>query len=118
MHTLVALLVVRNAVCRQLFIVFGAALFSLVASKGDDPARLPVPDTVHQEAALKLVKGLFKEEFAQRKAEDRKALSLKLLQQAEETKDDPAGKYVLFAQARDLAAEIGDLELALRPTND
>jgi WD40 repeat protein/serine/threonine protein kinase len=73
------------------------------------PARLPVPDEAKQAEAEKLIKELFKEDYAKRRAADRLALAAKLLQKAVETRDDPAARYVLLRETRDLAATAGDV---------
>src|SRR5262249_29332722 len=56
----------------------------------------------------KLIRDLFKEEYAKRKAADRLALAAQLLDKARETDDDPVARFVLLSEARDLAAQGGD----------
>jgi hypothetical protein len=79
---------------------------------------LPVPDMASQVKAEKLIKDLFKGEYAKRRTSDWLDLSEKLLQQAADTKDDPAARFVLLREARDLAARAGDLNQALRAVDE
>ena len=76
--------------------------------------KTPVPDEAKQAAADKLIRDLFKKDFlAARKPADKQTLAAKLMQQAEETKDDPAARFMLLREARDLAAQAGDVAVAL-----
>ncbi len=76
--------------------------------------RTPVPDAAKQAAADKLIRDLFKKDFlAARKPVEKQALAAKLIQQAEETKDDPAARFMLLREARELAAQAGDVAVAL-----
>jgi WD40 repeat protein len=76
--------------------------------------KTPVPDADKQAAADKLIRDLFKKDFlAARKPADKQTLAAKLMQQAEETKDDPAARFMLLREARDLAAQAGDVAVAL-----
>ena len=75
----------------------------------DSPA--PIPDAAAQAASLKLVRDIFKADYASAKLAPAKLkLSKKLLEQGIETRDDPAARYVLFLEARDLAVEAGDAQ--------
>jgi len=75
---------------------------------------LPAPDAAAQAAAEKLIRNLFEDDFARKKPAEQLALSTKLLDQAKETKDDPAARFVLLREARDLAVQAGDVVQALR----
>ncbi|HEX3313253.1 MAG TPA: hypothetical protein VHR72_00115 [Gemmataceae bacterium] len=66
----------------------------------------------------KLVKSLFKADFAKTKAADRAALAAKLLEQAVDSKDDLKAKYVLLREARDMAAKAGDSEVYLKAADE
>ncbi len=80
----------------------------------DTPAqRLPIPDATAQKNAEKMIRELFKDEYAKKAPADQKALAQKLLQQGRDTKDDPAVRYVLFQEGMDLAAKVGDVSTAL-----
>jgi hypothetical protein len=78
-----------------------------------DPPKAPVPGEAAQQDAVKLIRDLFKAEYARRAPADVQALAVKLLQQGRETKDDPVGQFVLLRQARELAVQAGDLATAL-----
>lgn len=108
---------------------FFTCLFALVVlysiadadPKGDSPGkspRTPVPSKPDQEKARKLVRDLFKNEYAKKSPADMKALSAKLWAQAHETKDDPNSRFVLFQEARDLAVRGNDLPAALKVVED
>ena len=66
----------------------------------------------------KIVKSLFKAEFAKTKAADRAALAAKLLEQAGGSKDDLTAKYVLLREARDVAAKGGDHDVYLKAADE
>lgn len=91
----------------------------VVVAQADPPAkepkteRLPVPDRPAMQAAEKLIKDLFKSEYTSKKPEDRSALAKKLLAQGKDSPDDPAARYVLFHESREVAVSIGDAETAL-----
>jgi hypothetical protein len=87
-------------------------LLTAAMVRADD--RAPVPDADAQAKAEKLIKDLFKADYAKRRASDWQELASKLLQQADETMDDPTSRFVLLREARDLAARAGDTDLALR----
>jgi hypothetical protein len=78
-----------------------------------DPPKAPVPGEAAQQEAMKLIRDLFKAEYARRAPADVQALAAKLLQQGRETKDDLVGQFVLLQQARELAVQAGDLATAL-----
>jgi hypothetical protein len=80
--------------------------------------KLPMPDAEAQTKAEKLIKDLFKDDYAKKNSSDLLALATKLLEQARETKDDPAAKFVLYREARDLAARAGEPGQALQIVNE
>ncbi len=76
--------------------------------------KLPVPEAAKQAAAEKLIRDLFRKDYlAAKRPADKLTLAAKLMQQAEETKDDPAARFVLLREARDLATQAGDVSVAL-----
>lgn len=75
--------------------------------------RLPPPDPAKQKEAEKLVKELFKEQYAKKSPADRQALVKTLLEQATKSGDDPAALWVLYREAQDIAAQAGDIKAAL-----
>jgi hypothetical protein len=81
--------------------------------------RLPPPGDDEFKQAQQQVRDIFKDEFAQaKKPEQKGALATKLFKQADATRDDPAGRYALLMEARELAMTAlngdGALELADR----
>jgi hypothetical protein len=70
-------------------------------------ARLPIPDASKLREAEKLIKELFKEEYARKAPGERQALSKRFLEQAKNARDDAAAAYVLFREAQDVAAQAG-----------
>jgi WD40 repeat protein len=76
--------------------------------------RIPAPSSARQEEAAKLIKDLFKDAYAKKANADRVALAEKLIDTAAKTKDKPIERFVLLREARDLAAQAGDLKLALK----
>lgn len=75
-------------------------------------AREAVPAAAAQEAAEKLIKDIFKTEYASRLPDKRRELAQTLLSQSRETVES-ANTYVLLREARDIAASVGDLETML-----
>ncbi|HVR86169.1 MAG TPA: hypothetical protein VMU54_17740 [Planctomycetota bacterium] len=77
------------------------------------PARLPVPGADKQRDAERLVRDVFKEQYARKAPADRQALARSLLIQTKEAKDDPATLWVLYRDARELAVQGGDPDLTV-----
>lgn len=77
--------------------------------------RLPVPEAAALEKSRQEVRSALKERYAAAKdPEHKKALVGELLQQANGAQGDPAKKYVLFSEARDMAVGSGDGALVRR----
>lgn len=77
-----------------------------------DDERAPVPEKKHRDEARKLIREVFETEYSKKAAVDRRGLAEKLIRQGSESKDDMATRYVLFEEARDLAVQAVDAELA------
>lgn len=73
--------------------------------------KAPVPEAAAEKAAKKAIKKIFKKEFAKKKIYERLALARTLIQQGLDTEDDPTTRYVMFLEARDLAAKTGHADL-------
>ena len=99
---------------RALLILFVAGALSLTLGAQESGKKQPIPDKAAQAKALALVLDIFKEDIdnAKEPAQQTK-LAASLLQQGKEIRDDPAVRYVLFREARTLAAQAGDANLAL-----
>jgi hypothetical protein len=99
-----------------LFLAWGCVSASPVRKPAEVPLRqqAPVPGADQQKAAEKLIRDVFKDEFAKTSPADRLALVKKLIEQALDTKDDASARFVLLREARDLAASLGNADLAFR----
>ncbi len=83
------------------------------ARAGAPAAKAPEPPAAELSDALKEVRDAHKAEFARRAPEDFRALARKLLGLGLVTGDRPAARFVLLREARELAVQAGDVELAL-----
>jgi hypothetical protein len=103
-------------------LVFSASLLVLFArtclAAEETDERNPPPSPSELAKAQKLVQELLGDEIAKTKPAGRAALAAKLLKQADESKDDMAGRYVLLRAARDMAAKAGDPILAAKAADD
>ncbi len=78
-----------------------------------------VPDAGAQEQANKLLRQLFGAEIdAARTPQAKVELARKLLQQGIDSRDDPAGRYVLLTKAKELAIAVGDPALAMQAVDE
>lgn len=107
----------RHFLTTSLLLVVLVVLPSL--SPGQPAKKLPIPDKAAQAKAEALILDIFKEDLAAAKTSELKAkLAAYLLQQGKETRDDPATRYTLFRDARNLAAQAGDASLALQAIDE
>src|SRR6185503_16161726 len=74
--------------------------------------RAAVPDAAKQKEVQKLIKDLFKDQYAKKAPADRKLLARALLDQAGKASDDRAAQWVLYQEAVDAALQGGDLKTA------
>lgn len=104
----------RTAECFQK-IPFGLVILGIASAVvwGQDD-RLDPPGDSAQKSALKVVRDIFKDEYARRTPAGMQALAKKLVRQAQETKDDPVSRFVLLSEAQDLSVQSGDLETAVQ----
>ena len=92
------------------------ALATVVAIGGqeDDPKpKSPVPSTAIRTRLEREVRDLFKADYVDRSLKGRQALASKLLAQANETGGRVDEQYAFLAEARDVAASVGDMKTAL-----
>ncbi len=75
---------------------------------------LPIPSEAAQAKAERMVREVYGKEMASRDPISRQALAQKLLRQALDSPDDPAARFVLLREARDIAASAGDAATAHR----
>ena len=99
----------------SLVLAFAAIVGS---SLGQADSRSAVPNKSDLVESERIVKSIFKADYAKTKAADRAALAAKLLEQAADSKDDLKAKYVLLREARDVAAKAGDHEVYLKAADE
>ena len=85
-----------------------------------DAKKWPIPSKDAQAKIEGLLQELYKDDLV--KADNdpllRARLAQTLLFEGKETKDDPAGRYVLFSKAHALAAQAGDVNTALQAADE
>ena len=86
----------------------------LGAALQDPPVRQAPPPAAALKDAEKSVRELFRDEYAKKSAPDRLALARTLLESGEKTPDEPATRWVLLVEAREVAFQAGDPDLAFR----
>ena len=91
-------------------ITFLQGIPSTLAAYPQD-TKSPVPTKGEREIVSKQLKDIFKAEYSKRDPESRVAFSKKLLVEAATT-NDPTPRFVMLTEARDLAAQAGDIETA------
>jgi hypothetical protein len=92
--------------------LMGSAVF--LASTAVAAERIDVPSQGDQEQALKIVRELFADEYAKAKSNRQKSeLAKRLVGQADETKNDAVGRFVILRVARDIAVGGGDVDTAM-----
>jgi hypothetical protein len=97
-----------------------------IARAADEPAATATaptisepPDEAAQNNAAKLIRDLFGNQIDAAKTNIAKdELAKKLLQQGIDSKADPAGQFVLYKMARDLAVAVGDPAVALQSVDE
>jgi hypothetical protein len=96
------------------FFLFAIALMhGALASAALLDTRTPVPDAADLEAAEKLVRDVFAEEYgAAKSTADKVGLAKKILATAMESTEAPAERYVLLRVARDIATSAGSVDTA------
>src|SRR5262249_45634968 len=86
--------------------------------QGQGKSRVPVPEAAELFKADNTIRDLFKDEYASDKPANQLALSKKLLDQAQDATNDLVSRYVLFREARDLAAKARDLNQAWQAVDE
>lgn len=75
--------------------------------------RAPVPEPARQKEAEKLLRELYKDQYARKAPADRQALARALLEQARKSTEDPAALWVVYREAQDVAAGVCDVRTAV-----
>ena len=76
--------------------------------------RKPVPDDAALAKAEMKLRGLLKDDYARKLPAERRALAVKLLGLTDDAADDPATRFVMYRDARDIAIEVSDPSLAMQ----
>ncbi len=76
--------------------------------------KLPVPSAADQAASQKSIRDTFRSDYAKKSPSDQLDLAKKLFDDALETKDSAADRFILLAESRDLSARAGSLESTMR----
>jgi hypothetical protein len=84
--------------------------------KGDPepPGKKAVPDAEKQAEAEKQVRAAHKDEYARKKPSEQVALATRLIREGFSARGDVPMRFVLLREARDLAAQAGDLDESFR----
>jgi hypothetical protein len=100
----------RNALAG--FALLGSSIIGIAVLP--DGKKLPVPEAAARDKAEKLIQEVFKEDLASAVGDPvaQRKLGTIFLEQAHETRDDAAARFVLYRQAAELAAQSGDLHMA------
>jgi WD40 repeat protein len=101
-------------------IVIALLLLLTNISSGQEAKRWPIPSAQAQAKIESLLQELYKEDLV-KAAKDplvRGRLAQTLLFEGKETKDDAAGRYVLFSKAHAMAAAAGDVNTALQAADE
>ncbi|MHB0956817.1 MAG: DUF1559 family PulG-like putative transporter [Pirellulaceae bacterium] len=89
------------------------------ATNATQPIRLPIPDPLSRERARELVRELYKKEYdSHKKVAQQREMADRMLKQAVQMSDDPAGHYVLLETAIKIATRIGDTATAFSALDD
>ena len=85
-----------------------------VAFAQQDGPKHPIPDEAAQESTRQLIQEIYADELRAAKTSEQKLqLAQKLMKVAKESTSDPAGQFVLLAKVREMAAEMGNVQLVL-----
>lgn len=105
----------------QAALAMAAVLGALtLAPAGGGAKKLSIPSKADQDEARTLIRELYAAEYkrADKDTGEKAKLAATLLQEAKDTRDHPAGKYVLLLEARDLASQAGELGTALQAVEE
>jgi hypothetical protein len=102
---------------KNLVLVIAVSLIASCCVAADLP-KLHPPDEPPQAKAEAMIRQLFKAEYASNEPAARRALAKKLLAQAQDERTEAASRFVLFREARNVAASAGDVLTALRAVDE
>jgi len=91
--------------------MLAAAFFGAAAICAEPREKIPVPDEQARAETLKVIAEIYESEWkAVRTSAEKTALAEKMLQQASQTRENPAGYFELLRIARDVAGGAGDVK--------
>src|SRR5688500_14380047 len=97
-----------------LFVIWSAS----VAQTQVRESRLPVPDEAAQTKSKETIRQIYKDQFTKAtKNEQKLDLATNMLTDALATTDAPADRYTLLRIARDMASQIGSVEISQQATD-
>jgi WD40 repeat protein len=101
-------------------IVIGLLLPFATVAVGQETKRAPIPSKDEQARIEKLLQELYAKDLAMAEKDPvaRGRLAQQLLFEGKETKNDLAGRYVLFSKAHQMAAQAGDVATALAAADE
>src|SRR5256885_1553470 len=112
---------IERSIMRSGAIVLCWLLFLPLAAAGQGKAKdkSPIPSKEAQAKVEALLQEIFGADYvrAEKDVVERRRLAQKLLDEGKDTKDE-AGRYVLFQKAHKLAAEAGDVSVALQAADE
>jgi formylglycine-generating enzyme required for sulfatase activity len=86
-------------------------ILAVATAQDPPPKRHPVPDKAVRDAISGEIRDLFRDEYAKRDPESRKAFAASLIDYARKTQV-PDQRFTMFVEARDVAAEAGEIGTA------
>jgi hypothetical protein len=81
------------------------------------PSLPALPGTGAQQSARNRIRDIYAAEYANPSYQVKRALARKLIEQADQTKRDSDAKFMLYREARDVAAAAGDVPSAFEAVN-
>jgi len=104
-----------SPVAKRMLAVFLLVVAPSVPLAAQETKKLPIPSQAATDKAAALVNELFKIELtrAAKEAEFLSPLAIRFLDEGRDTRDYPAGRYVLLERARQMASKAGDGPTAL-----
>src|SRR5947208_2899208 len=100
--------------CALSALILTTSAFGLPSTRPTTQPVIHVPDEPSQARAERMVREVFATDYASHAPAARVALAHRMIQQANDTADDPAARFVLLREARDLASSAGDPGTAQR----
>src|SRR6516225_8068362 len=119
MSPLLAVPIERAIMPHRVIVILFVLLLANLTS-GQEVKKWPIPDAKAQAKIESLLQELYKDDLVKAEKDPvvRSRLAQTLLFEGKETKDDAAGRYVLFSKAHAMAAAAGDVNTALQAADE